>query len=354
MTGRCRITLPDATPSDSRLSLSTPRGYELLLRSYPKSWRASRRTDELLAIMLEDSEAHDRVRPTLGESFDVIWHGLCVRLRSLDVVLPADVRLAVVRLSLVISTALASFCLVFGEVRIAGFSSGTVPSDIQFPHNPAGLEFMTLGAYVYLGWAAMFGLYLTGRMRTYRYLAAATLLGTVLLPTLAGLLDRQRPPGSVLLLFGLLNVLALLPTPTIERYRPGMATAMPALLAALVMLRLYGDHAHGSVGASSRYGFYWLQYGAYGVRDLAQVITPYVVAIALVIALISGRSSWPVAVGLVAVPFVALQSIGNPAIYGHEVYGHLGSNLSRAMFETALFAVIVLTTSPRFRKHKRV
>jgi hypothetical protein len=342
--------------------------YALLMRSYPKSWQRNRRTDEVLAIMLDSAEADGRRRPRVREAVDVVGHGLGVRLRSLDETLPADVRVAVVQLTLVVSTAFVMFCLVFGELRIPWISDGEVPADLTLGMNPQGHPFMTLGAFVYLGWIAMFGLYMFGRMRQYRELATVTFLLTCLLPTIAGVAGQQRPPGTLLLMLSLLNVLALLPgreTCGSARTRLAMAVGATVALAGLVAVRLYTYHQismdfHGPERvqrmhvATARWGFYWLCEGTvgpynFGAPDLAQLVAPYGLAAALFLSVLARRWNrhWLPAVAIVSVPFVVLRVIytGRPG-----TYGHLGLNVSRALLQALLWAlaavIIVLSQSP--------
>lgn len=57
------------------------RAFDRALAWYPQPWR-ERYAAEALGVLLDQAESEGRQRPTIGERFDLAWHGALERLRS--------------------------------------------------------------------------------------------------------------------------------------------------------------------------------------------------------------------------------------------------------------------------------
>jgi hypothetical protein len=233
----------------------------MLLASYPRSWRQTK-SDEVLGVMLD--VAAGRTRPSPAEMVNLIGYGLRARMRILLGVVPDPVRLRIAQLALMTGGALSLTMITLGEVGIPGarplfpLMDASPPGAMTLP--PRLGPFAGLGAVVGIGWLGVLLAWLVGRAGLLRVAATITFAITILVPHLADVTNRQRPPLSLLVGLAMLTVAILIvplrPMRGWTRFGPPLIAVLGGVgLVAwrLIALRHVGPHD----AARSRTCFYW-------------------------------------------------------------------------------------------------
>jgi hypothetical protein len=275
-----------------------PRAYAILLKCYPRRWRADGRGEELLAVLLDAAEAAGRLRPTVADCWDVGSHGLVERLRRVCRLVSDDVRLRIAQVSVIVGAALAVFFVLFGEVRVPYLSDGVTPRHLDEFMRQGDGPFLTVGVAVYAAWFAVLASYLLGAMRPCRELALISVGLALLAPSLGLLTGHQRPPGGLLAAMAVLGLgAAAVPVktrPTVAR-RVVTSVAVLGLVAALISWRLLAlRHVPSGFARSwlmSRPMFYWNPNANHlQINRALAVPGTWLVLIATLLAI--GRSYW--------------------------------------------------------------
>ena len=268
------------------------RRFRLLLRAYPRSWRANGRDEELLGVLLDSLTAAGRTTPSLADAANIIANGLATRIRFLDFVLPEPVRRHIAQFGLAAGTGASAFLLTGGEIRIGGWSNGYSPGVLDDWLPPTFGPFLTLGVIIYALWFLAFAFFLVGRPAPCRDVAATAAVLSVAMPTLATLTKHQRPPGGALVTMAVFGVgVAALPAWAVisARSKLGVSFGAVSLLTALVAWRaptIYVPTLHNEVeDLRSRTMFYWIR-AVTGINSAAR--SPV-----LRCGSRSGRSCWP-------------------------------------------------------------
>jgi hypothetical protein len=306
--------------------------YRILLASYPRHWRQSLRTQEILAVLLDAADADGRNRPTRAEAVNLVLNGLHARLLTASSV-SRGVRNRIAQLALVTGSSLAITLLVLGEI-------GTPTANPAFPglDTPVANEgdvgtllasrfgpFQTYGVVVFAGWLLLLAAASSGRTVLSRHVAAATFGVTILLPRVARLTHHQRPPYSLLIGLALLAAaVAVMPERTSRASRLAVLGTVAVVSSSLIAWRIW---ALGALPAASplraRSCFYWCPYGparsvayangtprigSYGGADtLAQRALPVIaLAILLAVAVWHWDRTWLAAVAVVCLPWLAI------------------------------------------------
>lgn len=220
--------------------------YGVLLRAYPRRWRAER-GDELLAVLLDGAEARGATRPSMGEVIDLVGHGLAARV---GVALDVRTRERTAALALASLTALAMLTFTFGEWWPWSAVDGFAPDSPAFEHPGAVGPFFTLGGPVLLAVLLPAFLVLVGQPQWGRRMLLALLPVLLLLPVAASLLGVNRP--ALWTLSGLVGftLLALLAPVRSRRLLTGV-------MAALVLTLAYAIVSPGIPSFDPRAGFAW-------------------------------------------------------------------------------------------------
>lgn len=236
----------------------------LLLRAYPRSWRANGRDAELLGVLHDSLAATGRTTPSLADSTNIVVNGLATRARFIDFVLPELVRRHIAELGLGAGAAASLFLLTGGEVRIGGWSNGFSPGTLDDWLPPTFGPFLTLGVVIYALWFLAFGFFVAGKARRCRDAAATACVLSIAMPTIATLTHHQRPPGGVLVTLAVLALgVAALPTwtPISRISKIGVSVGALLLAAGLVAWRanvIYPPSIYSGVeDLRSRTMFYW-------------------------------------------------------------------------------------------------
>ncbi|MBV1854632.1 hypothetical protein [Catellatospora tritici] len=169
------------------------RRYRLLLRAYPRWWRAAR-GPELLATLLDTAPPGAR-RPSLADTTDLLRNGVRCRLGlSTDAGLDEGLG-AAAPVALALAAGLSAF--LWWRVEPSPLGGGTPGA-----HG-------TLGPLAYLAWLVALGVTILAPARTARAAIGGAIGATLALPPLATLTAPDRPPLWVLgalLCFGLLSL----------------------------------------------------------------------------------------------------------------------------------------------------
>jgi hypothetical protein len=252
------------TAADPGRGSRTPRIYGVLVKTYPRTWRANGRDQELLSFLLDSAATTGRTRPTLGDSLDVAFHGLGERLRTAEIVLPSAVRAPIARVCLSAGLGLSIFLTVAGELRIPGLSDGQSPFVLDDWLRRGWGPFLTIGIAVYIGWFITLARYVGGSNHGARELAAITAAITLATPALSLLTNHQRPPGGLLTALAILALgVTLLPAGSETTWRARLWPVAAGVLLALTLLawrihRLDEPNIHFPRDIrSSRTMFYW-------------------------------------------------------------------------------------------------
>jgi hypothetical protein len=264
-------------------AVESERVYRALLLSYPRRWRHSRKTEEMLGVMLDAAEANGQTRPGVRDAANLIWNGMLARLLTAVGVVAEDVRNRIAQLALISGGGLALTLLVLGEIGHPGHNplmpwldlpvdvNSCCPEEFGIAHLPPRLgPFQTMGVFVYLGWLAMLAASAVGRPRLMREIGVLTLALTIFLPSIAAITDHQRPPGTLLAGLAVLNVAALTGTGgrTPRASRVVTWASAIAIAAALVSWRLIvlARFPSGDIDRS-RACFYWCTSGGYAASS---------------------------------------------------------------------------------------
>jgi hypothetical protein len=297
--------------------MTVPRTYGVLVGCYPKRWRANGRGDELVAVLLDSAEAAGRRRPSAADCLDVGIHGVGERLRSMGIVVPADVRLRVAQASIVLGSALSIFLMLAGELRVPGLSDGIPPNHLDLLLRQDLGPFLTVGVATYGVWLVLLAMYLLGQVHACRELGLIAVGFALLAPLLAVLTHHQRPPGGLLATLAVLGVGAavtpVVPAPT-PRRRYVTAGAVVAVTATLIGWRLWSlrdiPPTLSRSWLTSRPMLYWNPNGDHLQlnRALAGPATRLLIAagVAAVIAW-AWRPAWLPVVAFVSIPVSCLR-----------------------------------------------
>ncbi len=310
--------------ADGRATLGAVGGlegaYRMLLQAYPASWRAHRE-DEVLSVLMMDAEHGGRRRPGIGESVNLVLHGLGARLDALLSPMPHRVRDRVALLALICGAAVSVVSLTFGELRLPGL---TYPGLRQPWHSPA--PFFSAGVAVYVCWIASALLHLTGRPRAGRGAVQAAGLLTVSLPVLQRAGNMVAPPLYWLTFLTGLTLLTVQGDPGADGSSRRARTVALLLFTVVVsqiaaplpwlLATLRGDVGL-LTGEDPRNAFYR---GSGGLSAVSQESVT-MVAVALIVALVVSRRhpGWDRAVTVTALPWLYLWAVlaGGPGSRPH-------------------------------------
>ena len=292
---------------------SLPRTYAVLLGCYPRRWRANGRGEELLAVLLDATEAAGRLRPSAVDCLDVGIHGVAERLRTLAIVVPQSVRLRIAQLSVIVGASVATFLMLFGELRIPYLSDGTSPNHLDVFLRQGGQPFLTVGVAAYGTWLLVLITYLFGAVRASRELALISVGLTLLTPSLGLLTHHQRPPGGLLAAIAVLGLGAAVMPPAVPptaRRRLMTAAGVLGLTGALIGWRLWSlRHIPPGFSRSwltARPMFYWNPNGDHLQINRALVAPATWLLIAAAALAVAGWYWRPVWLPVVAFAFVPL------------------------------------------------
>jgi len=297
--------------------------YRRLLRAYPASWRA-RREEEVLAVLLDDAQAHGRSRPTAREVLDLAGAGLAARVDPVLGLVGERTRRRIATLATVSGVALSVPALLQAELP----SRVTRLPSVAVPWLPTSGWWPSPALAVYLGWLVGAAVILAGRPSAGRtWLAASTALAAVT-PWLDAPVRAWLSPGSltsraaqpffgpppryflgVLVCLGVLACSATARTDAPTRWRTALGTG---LLTAVVFFAPWTNGPDASFWTRfSGPPFVFYRSGGYGLSAIALEV-PWLLAAAVVTALLVGlrRPGWIAPVLVVCIPWTYLAAFG--------------------------------------------
>lgn len=325
--------------------MSTTGRYEarcrLLLRTYPRSWRAHRE-QEILGVLMAMQEQHDEDprashapahRPSWGVHLDLLTGGLQTRWERLFSFLPAVVRDRIAMLGLVLGAAVCTVILAFGEIAWPWRTAPVITLTDGSSSSYVAPLIQTAGPVVYGLWVLALLLTLAGRAQLGRWLLAGAAAGAVLLSIVRVI---PHPPVYVLAPLALAAGLSTIGRlPTARTTRGWMAVGYVALTGALAATQV--SQADTSTIWNPFQGFYRPGYADQGMHSLSVAVLALsaVCVVAATIASLTGRR-WFVAVLVTALPYLYLTLLSFSGVDRHQMLSTAAELTTVLLVGTAL------------------
>lgn len=287
--------------------------------SYPPSWRASGRTQEIVGVVQDHAEATGRHIPELGEVFNAVLHGVLARAK-VALVGPAS-RAHIAQAMIASGLGFALACLLLGEVPLPTYTVlATTPDGTAYVSGCFG-PFISLGVITYGLWIAVAISWLVGNRVAIRLVTYGAIFASAVTPLASRFLDLNRPPLTVLGALALMGAGVLLSDrpPAMIRQRAwtvgtgigvavvAVANAGPPFITSAFTETGRRSHEFGYLPffpkSDGRYWFYWNGGGV----DLLASRTPWLFAVIAVVLILVGRRPISLAtIGLIAAPWSVL------------------------------------------------
>ena len=285
------------------------RTYRRLLLAYPRRWRQSPRTDELLGILLDAAEARSGTAGATGQQrvdwkdvADLLVQGLTARARLAADWVPVSVRARTAPLCLASGAGLSIALLVLGEIQWRPSSGYPIILGTVGP-------FLTLTAGTYIAWLVTLIAATIGSHRVRTAAAALTLVVSAATPVVAHALSLQRAPLPITLALCLFNCGALLAPRHSGPNRLERAVGPLGAVALAVALIRPDHYLLDPRVPDQRFSFYWIIDDGYRLNTLIDhlpVIIAAALALALVVSLVPRQRATLPAVYLASLPWLLL------------------------------------------------